>query len=109
MAAAFSLLAYLKPGIQFAHWSALGAAGALALAGPLGLYVARNLATVAVGAFALRDGSVPALSAALLLRAVTDGLDAGHNLVGSNLPGAVFAAVMCALDLAALFSVRRAR
>jgi hypothetical protein len=53
MAFAFSLLAYFNPSVQFATWSTLSAAGATALVGPMGLYIARNLATVVVGAFAV--------------------------------------------------------
>lgn len=107
MAAMFSLLAYAKPEVQFATWPVLTTAGALSLAGPLGLYVARNLATVAVGLFGFVDNSRAALSAALILRAATDGLDAVHNLMGGNPPGVGFALVMCVVDVAALVSVRR--
>lgn len=106
MALAFSALAYVQPQAQFGAWEALGAAGALSLAGPLGLYIARNLATAAVGLFALRAGPT-ALSTALLLRAVTDGLDALHNAVGGNYPGVGFAGVMCAVDVVALVSSLR--
>lgn len=109
MAAAFSVLAYVNPAMQFGTWEALSAAGATSLAGPLGLYVARNLATVAVGAFALTNGSKDAYSAAFLLRAVTDGLDAAHNLIGGNAPGAIFAIVMLAIELFALFSIHKVR
>jgi hypothetical protein len=108
MAASFSVLAYADPSKQFGHWATLSAAGATSLAGPLGVYIARNLATVAVTAFCVFEGSRAALTSALLLRAVSDGLDAVHNVVGGNGPGAGFAVVMFVIDLLALWTVRRA-
>ena len=68
MALAFSILAYVNPAMQFGAWETLSAAGAASLAGPMGLYIARNLATVAVGAFALFGGGREALTAAFVLR-----------------------------------------
>lgn len=109
MATLFSLLAYLKPEVQFATWPVLTTAGALSLAGPLGLYISRNLATVVVSAWAVRDGGVMAIRAGLLVRVVTDGLDAIHQVVGGNPPGAGFAVVMCAIEIAALVALSRAQ
>jgi hypothetical protein len=106
MATVFSALAYLKPEVQFAAWPAYGANGALSLAGPLGLYIARNLATVATTVFALLSRSAVAICAALVLRAVTDGVDCLHNALAGNMPGAVFAGVMFALELTALLHLR---
>lgn len=102
MALAFSLLAYFNPALQFATWETLAAAGATSLAGPMGLYIARNLATVAVGAFALSNGSHAAITAAFVLRAMTDGIDGVHNVIGGNIPGAGFAFVMFAIEVFAL-------
>lgn len=107
LALMFSVLGYLKPGVQFATWPVLTTAGALSLAGPLGLYLSRNLATVVVGVWAVRDGGVAPLRAGLLLRAVTDGLDAVHQAIGGNPPGAGFAVVMCTIEVAALVSLSR--
>ena len=98
----FSLLAYFYPAFQFGSWSAFGVAGATSLIGPVGLYIARNLATVAVGAFALGNGSLGAITAAYILRAVTDAVDGAHNLVGGNVSGAVFALVLFAVEVFAL-------
>jgi hypothetical protein len=109
MALAFSLLAYFNPSIQFGTWETLSAAGATSLAGPIGLYIARNLATVAVGAFALKTGALGAITAAFVLRAVTDGLDGVHNLIGGNVPGAGFALVMFAIEAFALTKLFGAR
>ncbi len=58
--------------------------------------------------FGVVDGSRGALVSALILRGVSDGLDAAHNLVGGNLPGVGFAAVMFVVDVAALVAVLRA-
>lgn len=109
MALLFSALAYLKPEVQFATWPTLSAPAALSLAGPLGLYIARNLATVLAGAVALLDGSTSAIRVALVLRAATDGIDAVHNLLAGNALGAGFAAVMFAIEAFALSRLPKAR
>lgn len=106
MATLFSALAYLKPEVQFAVWPTLRAEGALSLAGPLGLYIARNLATVATTVFALVNKHISAIRAALVLRAVTDGMDCLHNALAGNTAGAGFAGVMFALETAALLRLR---
>ena len=108
MAAAFSLLAYVKPDAQFSSWPALSAAGALSLAGPLGVYIARNLATAVAIAVALGTRQLAAVQVAVVLRLVTDGLDAVHNAAAGNFPGAGFAAVMAGIELLALRAVRKA-
>lgn len=107
MAAAFSALAYVSPGIQFGTWPAFGAAGALSLAGPVGLYIARNVATVLVGAFALTSGAHAAIVSAFVLRGATDAMDAVHNLIGGNVPAAGFAGVMFAVEAFAVSQLRK--
>jgi hypothetical protein len=102
MALSFSVLAYINPSLQFATWQTLTAAGATSLAGPMGLYIARNLATVATGAFALANGAHAAVVTAFVLRAVTDGVDAVHNATAGNMPGAGFAVVMFVIEVFAL-------
>jgi hypothetical protein len=109
MATMFSLLAYFKPEIQFGTWEALATTGALSLAGPLGLYLSRNLATVAVGIFALTSKSVSAVKALLVLRVVTDGLDFAHNAIAGNMQGGAFAAVMFAIEVFALIKINSAK
>jgi hypothetical protein len=109
MATMFSLLAYFKPEIQFGTWETLKATGALSLAGPLGLYLSRNLATVAVGVFALTNKSVSAIKTLLILRVVTDGLDFAHNAIAGNMQGGAFAAVMCAIEIFALVKINSAK
>ena len=105
MALLFSTLGYLQPQLQFGTWEAIGAVGATSLAGPLGVYLARNVATVVVSGFAAMDATTSALRAALLLRACTDGLDAVHNILANNMPAVGFAAVMFAVDVGALVAV----
>ena len=109
MATMFSLLAYFKPEIQFGTWEAIATTGALSLAGPLGLYLSRNLATVAVGIFALTSKSVSAVKALLVLRVVTDGLDFAHNAIAGNMQGGAFAAVMFAIEVFALIKINSAK
>ena len=106
MALLFSLLAYAKPEVQFGTWPAMKTEAALSLAGPLGLYIARNLATVAAVFVSLLSGQAAAIRTALVLRAVTDSLDGIHNAVSGNLPAAGFAAVMFAIEAFALTRMR---
>jgi hypothetical protein len=107
MATMFSLLAYFKPEIQFGTWETLSATGALSLAGPLGLYLSRNLATVVVGVFALTNKSVSAIKVLLILRVVTDGLDFAHNTIAGNMPGGAFAAIMFAIEVLAFIKLSK--
>jgi hypothetical protein len=109
MATMFSLLAYFKPEVQFGTWETLTATGALSLAGPLGLYLSRNLATVAVGIFALTNKSNSAIRALLILRLATDGLDFVHNAIAGNVQGGSFAALMCAIEVFALVKLNSSR
>ncbi len=105
MALMFSLLAYFKPDIQFGAWEALTAGGALSLAGPLGLYISRNLATVIVGVFALTRKSLPMITVLLVLRLATDGLDFIHNVLAGSIQGGIFALVMFVIEVVALVMV----
>lgn len=105
MATMFSLLAYFKPEIQFGTWEALTTTAALSLAGPLGLYLSRNIATVAVGIFALSNKSVSAIKALLILRVVTDGFDFVHNAIAGNMQGGAFAAIMFIIEIFALVKI----
>lgn len=50
---AFSLLGYFKPDALLGTWGAFSAEDSLSLAGPVGLFVARNIGTAAVNIFAL--------------------------------------------------------
>jgi hypothetical protein len=92
MALVFSVMGYIKPEIQFSTWQAFGQAGALSIIGPLGLYLARNIATVAVCVFALLKPGIAIFQAAFVLRAVTDLLD--------------FALVMFLIEAFALIKIR---
>jgi len=107
MALMFSVLAYIKPDIQFGAWEAFSVTGALSLAGPVGLYISRNLATVFAGIYALTHKSVMTIKVLLILRLFTDGLDFVHNAVVGNLQGGAFALIMFIIEAVALFSISK--
>lgn len=50
---AFAVVIYINPAAMWSHWEAASTAGAFSLAGPAGLFVARNLGTAALHAFML--------------------------------------------------------
>ena len=99
----FTLLGYFNPSMQFGSWEAFGAAGALSLLGPMGLYLARNLATAVVTGFAVFNRSIPMLKMAFLLRAVEDGMDSIHNVIEGELGGALFGLVFCLVEIFGLY------
>jgi len=106
MATMFSILAYFKPDLQFGTWEALSAGGALSLAGPLGLYISRNLATAIAGVYALTSKSVQMIKMLLLLRIITDGLDFFHNAISGNMQGGAFAIVMFIIEVFAFIKLK---
>ena len=103
---AFSLMGYFKPEGLFATWPALATAGTLSLAGPVGLFVARNLGTAAVNIFALLQKNASMIKLVLLLRMVTDGFDCINNLIAGNMPIAIFGGVMCLIEIFAFTKVK---
>ncbi|TAF63564.1 MAG: hypothetical protein EAZ55_13310 [Cytophagales bacterium] len=107
MATMFSILAYFKPEVQFATWETLTATGATSLAGPIGLYIARNLATAFSGFYALTQKSFPMLKMLLVLRLITDGLDFAHNATAGNMQGGAFALIMFLIEAFALFKISK--
>ncbi|MFK8005805.1 MAG: hypothetical protein AB8H03_05515 [Saprospiraceae bacterium] len=94
-----SLSGYFKPDALLGTWEALPAAGALSLAGPLGLFVSRNFATAIVTAFALVKNNASMIKLVLLLRIVSDGLDCVNNIVAGNMPVAIMGGVMCLIEI----------
>jgi hypothetical protein len=82
----FAVVIYVNPAAMWSHWEAADAAGAFSLAGPTGLFCARNLGVAALGAFALLNRSRPMIEGFLVFRVVTDGLDGLHALIGGNTP-----------------------
>lgn len=94
-----SLAAYFKPDALLGTWEALPAAGALSLAGPLGLFVSRNMATAVVTFFGLLKKNTSMIKIVLLLRIVSDGLDLVNNLIADNLAVAIMGGVMCAIEI----------
>ncbi len=103
---AFSLLGYFKPDALLGTWDAFSAPGSLSLAGPVGLFVARNLGTAAVNIFALIQKNASMIKLVLLLRLVTDGFDCINNLIGGNIPIAIFGGVMCLIEIFAFSKIK---
>lgn len=102
----FSLLGYFKPDALLGTWEAFSAAGSLSLAGPVGLFVARNLGTFAVNVFALVKKNASMIKLVILLRMVTDGLDCINNLIAGNIPIAIFGGVMCLIEIFAFSKIK---
>ena len=90
-----SLTGYFQPEALLGTWAALTAAGALSLAGPLGLFLSRNVATAVVTIFALVKNSTAMIKIVLVLRIMSDGFDLINNLIAGNMPVAIMGGVMC--------------
>lgn len=100
-----SLAGYFKPDALLGTWEALPAAGALSLAGPLGLFVSRNVATAAVTIFALVKKNAAMIKLVLVLRIVSDGLDFVNNMIAGNMPVAIMGGVMCLIAVFAFTKI----
>ena len=100
-----SLSGYFMPDALLGTWEALPAAGALSLAGPLGLFVSRNMATAIVTAFALVKDNASMIKIVLLLRIVSDGLDCVNNIIAGNMPVAIMGGVMCLIEIFAFTKI----
>jgi len=72
----FSILDYVDPSIMF---PAEAVAATTIWAGPVGLYVSRNMATALATIFAMSQRSASMLILALLLRIIEDVFDVIHN------------------------------
>ncbi len=101
-----SLAGYFKPDALLGTWEAISAAGALSLAGPLGLFVSRNFATAVVTIFALVKNNAAMIKLVLLLRIVSDGLDLVNNLMAGNMPVAIMGGVMCLIEIFAFTKIK---
>lgn len=101
-----SLAGYFKPDALLGTWEALPAAGALSLAGPLGLFVSRNFATAVVTIFALVKNNASMIKLVLLLRIVSDGLDLVNNIIAGNMPVAIMGGVMCLIEIFAFIKIK---
>jgi hypothetical protein len=77
---AFSIMGYTNPNNQFPNLDST----ALALTGPLGMYLSRNLATALVMAAALFKREPGMLLSAFLLRLFTDVLDIVNTVAGGG-------------------------
>ncbi len=101
-----SLAGYFMPGALLSSWEALSAGGALSLAGPLGLFVSRNMATFVVTVFGLLQKNASMIKIVLLLRIVSDGLDLVNNLIAGNMPVAIMGGVMCIIEIVAFTKIK---
>ena len=101
-----SLAGYFKPTALLGAWEALPAAGALSLAGPLGLFVSRNMATAVVTLFGLLKRNASMIKLILLLRIVSDGLDLFNNLIVGNMQVAIMGGVMCLIEIFAFTKIK---
>ena len=101
-----SLAGYFKPDALLGTWEALTAAGALSLAGPLGLFVSRNMATAVVTVFALVKNNASMIKLVLLLRLVSDGLDLVNNMIAGNMPVAIMGGAMCLIEIFAFTQIK---
>lgn len=101
-----SLTGYFKPAAMLGTWEALPAAGALSLAGPLGLFLSRNMATAVVTLFGLLQKNASMIKIVLLLRIVSDGLDLVNNLIAGNMPVAIMGGVMCLIEIFAFTKIK---
>ena len=79
---------YFMPDSLLATWPALKAVGALSLAGPLGLFLSRNVATAVVTVFSLVKKNSDMIKIVLILRIFSDGFDFlnGTNGRNTNIP-----------------------
>ena len=97
---------YFMPDALLATWPALDAAGALSLAGPLGLFLSRNVATVVVTVFTLIKKNAAMIKIVLLLRIFSDGFDLINNLIADNMQVAIMGGVMCLIEIVAFTKVK---
>ncbi len=101
-----SLAGYFKPDALLGTWEAISTGGALSLAGPLGLFLSRNVATAIVTIFALVKNNAAMIKIVLLLRIVSDGLDLVNNIVADNMQVAIMGGVMCLIEIFAFTKVK---
>ena len=82
----FAIVIYTNPAVMWGHWAAASSEDAFSLAGPAGLFCARNIGTAAMGAYALLRKSSAMMESFLVFRIVVDFLDGTHALIGGNTP-----------------------
>lgn len=107
VSAIFALVIYTNPAAMWSDWEAAGAAGAFSLAGPAGLFCARNLGTAALGIYALLNRSRPMIEGFLVFRLVVDFLDGTHAWIGGNTPIIYLGFGTAALHLIMLVILKR--
>ncbi|WP_461426188.1 hypothetical protein [Gymnodinialimonas sp.] len=105
----FAVVIYTNPAAMWGHWAASDAEGAFDLAGPAGLFCARNLGTAAMGAYALLHKSRPMMESFLVFRIVVDFLDGTHAVIGGNTPIIIIGFGTAALQAYMLVKLRQYR
>ena len=94
-----SLAGYFKPDALLGTWEAVSTGGALSLAGPLGLFLSRNMATAVVTIFSLVKNNASMIKTVLVLRIVSDGFDLLNNLIADNMQVTIMGGVMCLIEI----------
>jgi len=97
---------YFMPDALLATWPALETVGALSLAGPLGLFLSRNVATAVVTVFSLIKKNAAMIKIVLLLRIFSDGFDLINNLIADNMQVAIMGGVMCLIEIIAFKKIK---
>lgn len=98
---------YFMPDSLLATWPALKAVGALSLAGPLGLFLSRNVATAVVTVFSLVKKNSDMIKIVLILRIFSDGFDLINNLIADNMQVAIMGGIMCLIEIIAFVKMSK--
>ena len=107
LSSVFAVVIYVNPAAMWSHWEAATAAGAFSLAGPAGLFIARNLGTAVMGAYALLNKSRTMMELVLVFRIAVDLFDGIHALIGGNPPVIYIGFGAAAVEIVMLFALRR--
>ncbi len=96
----FSILGYVDPASHDHFSEEAVAEGAAMYGGPIGLYIARNMASFIVTALAWAKRSAPMIIVVSLLRASTDVFDVIHDTIAGTVGGQLlfFAALEIAVS-----------
>lgn len=84
VSAIFAIIVYADASVVWSDWPAIDAPGAKDVGGPAGLFAARNVATAAMGAYALFHRSQPMMELLLVFRIVVDVLDGVHGVISGT-------------------------
>lgn len=99
LVAIFTYFAYATPGILFTSWPVTCSANALTLAGPIGLYLARSMATVVTTLLAIAKKSIVTYMLAFTLYAIANGINFVHYMINGNYKISIIFLVLFAVEL----------